>query len=60
MDKIAIERHLRLHILNLCLAVAGERDGDIELCKKNLVHEVKKMIDGPRLRQSADKGLSIK
>jgi hypothetical protein len=43
MDKIVIERRLQIHILNLCLAVAGKREGNIALCKENLIHEVYRM-----------------
>jgi aspartate/glutamate racemase len=48
VDKIVIERRLRLHILNLCLAVAGEKEGDISIGKELLIHEVEKIAADAR------------
>lgn len=44
MTEKQIEERLRLHILNLCLAVIVKRDGDLTVCKRLLVAEVAKMM----------------
>jgi hypothetical protein len=43
MDRVVIERRLTMHIFNLCLAVAGKKEGDIALCKDSLLYEVEKI-----------------
>jgi hypothetical protein len=57
MDKQAIERRLRGHILNLCLAVAGKQKNDIAVGKAFLVDEVERIVnDAKRQVLSAPRG----
>ena len=39
-----VSRRLEMHILNLCLAAAAGKEGDIGLCRNNLLDEVEKMV----------------
>jgi hypothetical protein len=57
MSEIEIERRLQLHILNLCLAVVGKQEGDVSLCKQNIIREVKKMIERLRAELNSDRPL---
>jgi hypothetical protein len=39
-----IERHLEMHILNLCIASVVGKEGDRAECKRNLIDAVEKIV----------------
>jgi hypothetical protein len=43
MDADRIERRLRLHMANMCMAVIGGEKGDLRLCKEALLREVERI-----------------
>lgn len=50
MTPAQIERRLRMHLVNICLASLGGRENDLRECKVLLVGEVAKIISEERER----------
>lgn len=48
MTREEVDDHMKIHVMNICLAVASKQDGAIRECKELLVEKVYDMIQHAR------------